>query len=209
MTVTLVARPAPTVRVRPVPPLEPPTDDELMAADWQAPPVTAPALPLEWPTGRVSGRPRGGAHPHGDTRPAPGEPDLDLSPARAATRRFLSVCLEVMGGYRPVTHLQPLCAPGEFTGIAHHLTGRTAVNATRAHTPVASRPVSGAPPRAGRVQQTGPGAPVLVRRVLLCEPREGAVEVAVVLGCRDRVWATALRLEERAGRWLCTYLRTL
>jgi hypothetical protein len=123
-----------------------------------------------------------------------------------------------MGGYRPVTHLQALCLPDEFARIAQHLTGRTAMTPAgrstapahlSARTPVLGRPGPGAPPRHGRAHQTGPVAQVVVRRVQLCEPREGVAEVAVVLGWRDKVWAAALRLEESGGRWLCTYLRTL
>jgi hypothetical protein len=43
----------------------------------------------------------------------------------------------------------------------------------------------------------------------MCEVTEGVAEVAVVLTRRGEVWAMALRLECRLGRWLCTDLQVL
>lgn len=266
MPTTLAVRPSrtearpsvPAIRVRPVPPLEPPTDEELGEAAWQAPAMGAPALPLDLTPatrpsrrrapGRAAGTvdagidagpgPSGGpddqpevegqsTQPSPSGQPAqpgsPGEPTATAaaaveSPARAAARRFLATCLEVVGGFRPVTHLRPLCVADGFLGIAERLTGRTATTtATRilgaahfaARTPVTGRTVTGAPPRAGRSSQTAPGERVIVRRVQLGEPIDGVAEVAVVLSRRDQVWAMALRLEDHGGRWLCAHLEVL
>src|SRR5262245_55765168 len=55
---TQVRRQLPAVRVRPVPPLEPPTDDERLAAGIDDPVPGMPELPLEFPVrtrGRVTG----------------------------------------------------------------------------------------------------------------------------------------------------------
>jgi hypothetical protein len=43
-----------------------------------------------------------------------------------------------------------------------------------------------------------------VVRLQLCEPREGAVEVAAVLMVGDRTHAMALRLEASDESWLAT-----
>jgi hypothetical protein len=228
---TLTIRPAgPTIRVRPVPRSEPPSDAELIAASLEAPPMTAPQLPLELPGTRTL-RPKRRRTPPAETADlvatAVSEPhpvrlgpdpqaEVELSPARLATRRFLSMFLEVVGGFRPVTHLRPFCQPERFIDIAdrlaaHPATGpawrRQAAQLT-ARTPVTGR-VTGGPPRAGRANQTAPVDRVSVRRVQVCEAIDNVAEVAVVLARRDQVWAVALRLECHRGRWLCAHLDVL
>src|SRR5687768_690395 len=144
MSATLATRPAqgPTsVRVRPVPRLEPPTDDERAAHGLPTAPVAAPLLPLQIPGSVVPrSRPprRSGSSAlgrsarsamaaavaevqgsdlmplrmGGETREhlAPtsmavvaGRPTLseagDASGSRAATRRFIAICVEVIGGF--------------------------------------------------------------------------------------------------------------
>lgn len=260
-----VRRPLPAVRVRSVPPLEPPTDDERLAAGIDDPVPGMPELPLEFPVrarARVAGlapvealRARRAAaqdvaahdHAAGPAVPAecgvaesgaaqngaasavgtarPSSPPTDptdrglpptILPARMAVRRFLSACLEVVGGYRPVTHLRPLCLPEQFPVVAECLragAGETlrSLGAARTtpSTPVTGRVAAGAPPRTARHHQAGPGDRLTVLRVQLGEPRCGAAEVAVVLARRERVWAMALRLEVRAERWVCTHLQVL
>jgi hypothetical protein len=143
--------------------------------------------------------------------------DVEPSPARLATRRFLATCVEVIGGFRPVAQLRSLCVPEQFADISERLGTHPATGpawrsrgmaylAARTHGP--GRAALG-PPRTGRVQQTGPGDRVFVRRVQICEAIDGVAEVAVVLARRDRVWAMALRMERRRGRWLCTHLEVL
>lgn len=241
MSTTLVARPAPghpaplAVRVVPAPRSEPPTDDQLAAAGLDAPPMAALLLPLDLP-GTLLPRIRQrkvpaetsqivAEQPETPERPAVAvaEPvaalEVEQSPARIATRRFLATCLEVIGGFRPLSQLRPLCLPDRFPDIAERLaerpgagpTGRSrglAHLAAAARTPLVQR-ASGAPPRAGRANQTSPGDRVSVRRVQLCEASDGVAEVAVVLTRRDEVWAMALRLECRRGSWLCTDLLVL
>src|SRR6185436_8535302 len=142
----------PAVRVRPVPRSEPPTDDELRAAGLQAPPMAAPALPLRMPTQRRRPSPRR-ARPVAAPAAAEAEPPAGppvASPARLATRRFLAVCIEVLGGFRPVTQLRALCLPGRFEEITQRL---------RVHTPGAlpgSRPPGTAPRPPDRLPVVSP-----------------------------------------------------
>jgi hypothetical protein len=226
-----MARAAPTVWVTPAPRSEPPTDDERASAGLDAPPVAALLLPLDLAGAQLARLRRHAAEvvrPVTTARraiPAPAAVGLDgavhldvqPSPARLATRRFLATCVEVIGGFRPMAQLRPLCFPEQFADIAERLGAHPATGPgwrSRSPAPVAARgpgSVRGAPgpPRTGRVQQTGPGDRVSVRRVQICEAVDGVAEVAVVLARRDRVWAMALRMERRRGRWLCTYLEVL
>jgi hypothetical protein len=48
-----------------------------------------------------------------------------------------------------------------------------------------------------------------VLKVHLCEPRPGAVEVAVALVTGERTWAMALRLELHRDAWCATALRLI
>ena len=223
---------APAVRVRPVPRSEPPSDDELRAAGLVAAPMTAPALPLRMPTQRRRASSRRGAgatqavsgavptDPPEPSEPAPVRPAA--SPARLATRRFLAICIEVLGGFRPMTQLRSLCVPERFDEIAQRLRVHTAGAVPGSRLPVSGRPGSlvhgaspvprrtptGAPPRAGRVGQSGAEG-VAVRRVQVCEVIDGVAEVAAVLARRDHVWAMALRLERRHERWFCAHLEVI
>jgi hypothetical protein len=225
-----VAPEAPAVRVVPVPRSEPPTDEERESTGAEAPPMAALLLPLDLAGARVAQDRRNeavradavasqGAVP---APPATGVDravplDVEPSPARLATRRFLATCVEVIGGFRPVAQLRPLCFPERFADISERLGTHPATGpawrsrglaylTARTHGP--ERAALG-PPRTGRVQQTGPGDRVFVRRVQICEAIDGVAEVAVVLARRDRVWAMALRMERRRGRWLCTHLEVL
>jgi hypothetical protein len=131
----------------------------------------------------------------------PGEADL-----RPATRRIIGACVEVVGGYRPLSQLRPFCLPEHYDAIVNRLlrpAGR-AMARGQAATRSSIVPGYGAPP-AGR----GPTDRVLVRRVQVCELRDGVAEIAVVMARRDKVWAMALRLERVEGRWLCSHLEVV
>jgi hypothetical protein len=45
--------------------------------------------------------------------------------------------------------------------------------------------------------------------VLLCEPRPGAIEAAVLLITGERTWAMAFRLELHQQKWAATALRLI
>jgi hypothetical protein len=219
-------RPAgPAIRLVPTPRTEPPTDEERRAAGLDAPALSAMALPLAMPGDRrTRRRPASTAPAEEPGPPAPLEviaathpvaPIESPSPARLAARRFLGTCLEVLGGYRPVTHLRPFCFPDRYADIAERLLGHATSARTRAHglahlarAPAVGRS-TGAPPRSGRGNQIGPGDRIAIRRVQVCEAINGVAEIAVVLARRDHVWAMAVRMECRRGSWLCTYLEVL
>jgi hypothetical protein len=207
-----IGRPPPSISIRPVPALEPPTDDELARAGIVPPSPFSETLPISLPGSAGSRRrrgptrsPRAIAAVHAVPRAA-ADPGAGHTAAGAA-HRFLAACVEVLGGYRPPAHLRGLCAPEEFAAITLQLTGRHGAQLA-GRSPLTPRPATGAPPLSPRAGQVGPGS-LAVRRVVVCEPRPGVAEVAVVLTRRDRSWAMALRLELRGQRWCCTHLRVI
>jgi hypothetical protein len=209
----------PAVRVRPVPPLDPPFDDEPSATGWPAVAVgqlaldlvTAAAVgaPVTWPAGRVRasapGTPPAGGRA-GDPGAAGGRAQAvttDGGPAtapvalgatdeaRRAAHRFLTFCLEIVNGYRPVGHVRPRVDPGELSTVTARLT-------------------SAAQRLARPGQRPRPGDTVRPRRVRVCEPRPGVAEVAAVLHRDGRCWAMAFRLERRQdGHWIARTVELL
>jgi uncharacterized protein DUF6459 len=117
--------------------------------------------------------------------------------AKLAVRRFVSVCVEVLNGYRPAAHLRRLSLPMEAPSVvAQGISGARRVAELRQ----AARP--------GDRRTRRPG-PVGVLRVLLCEPRAGAIEAAVLLITGERTWAMAFRLELHQQKWAATALRLI
>jgi len=221
MTAALAAPTSPTmshtapplIRLRPVPDLEPPYEDEY------ADDIGQPSRPgAGAPHVSGDGRPRFGEADGPEPDPAPDWPEQawrDLtapvsppaSEARLAAHRHLALCLEVLGGFRPVAHLRVLTEVSAFDEIAAALTRPRA----------GGRPAGGAgrPWRSGRgglLRPSSssfaptPGERVALRQFRVCEPREGVAEVAAVVGSGGRVWAMALRLERHRDVWLCTHL---
>jgi hypothetical protein len=101
--------------------------------------------------------------------------------------------MEVLGGFRPLTHLRTLTEPAHFEAVATQLArlGRSAL----------TRPGTGLV----RVAADRPR----IRHLRVCEIRDGVVEAAAVLGRGEQVRALTLRLEQRSGAWLCTHLEVL
>ena len=165
--------PRPTVRLRPVPRCEPPFDDERepaagaiahqLAHDWSA----------TWsPAGSPSGPPRAPAASPPPARPHTPRPIVAgaSADARLAVKHFLHLCVEVLNGYRPPAHLRRVSRPCEAAGVvAQGVAGAQRVAALRRATQPPGRRAARRPP------------PVAVVRLLLCEPRPGAVEAAVAL----------------------------
>jgi Family of unknown function (DUF6459) len=206
-------RDATSIRIGPVPRTEPPTDDELREAGWDPPASGMPTLPLNLPRSQPPARPAGFHHP---VIAPPGQvpPNGRVSPARLATRLFLATCLEIVGGYRPVTHLRPFCRPEQFPDIANQVTGQVTnpPGRFRGRAYGVVRMPGSAPP--GTRKPAGTARPVAAERVVLrrvqtSEAVAGAIEVAVVLTRSDQVWAMAFRLEEWRGRWVCSCLEVL
>jgi hypothetical protein len=195
------ARPA--VRLRAVPPLDPPFDDELAGPAWPAGldgqlalPLADLALPIGAPRPDGWGRP-GPVRAPGTPIPLPPEALATASAeARQAARRFLHTCLEIFNGYRPAAHVRPLSAPADATAITEQL-----VAATRRLTD--GRP--GARQRGG-----SPAGPSVRPRLLrVCEPRPGVAEAAAAIGAAGQTWAMAFRLERRRGHWFGTVAQLL
>ncbi|WP_433537151.1 Rv3235 family protein [Micromonospora sp. CA-249363] len=179
----------PSVRLRPVPPIDPPYQDETY---WPGPTAGQLALDLFASTRPDPVRPttprRTPAHPANH----PGAP-LPPSTAPEATRaahRFVGTCLEVVNGYRLPAQVRPLLDPGRATDLLTELARATG--------------------RAGPARRRATRPALRLSRLRVCEPREAAVEAAaVVSGPGGRSWAMAVRLEHRRGRWLCTALHVL
>ncbi|MFF3865639.1 Rv3235 family protein [Micromonospora sp. NPDC001898] len=187
----------PPVRVRPAPPLDPPFTEE-PAEGWPRPVAAQLALDLFEAHRRIPARP-GGRPP--DPRPAPGGPGRATPPApppaalvtatpeaTRAAQRFVTTCLEILNGYRPLGQIRPMSEPACSADVMTELTRAAA--------------------RTGPVRRRSTRPTVRLRRLRVCEPRPAAVEAAAVLGsAAGHTWAMALRLEHRRGRWLCTVLQ--
>jgi hypothetical protein len=127
-------------------------------------------------------RPRGGAGGRG-SGPAP---------AAAAAERFLNVCLEVLNGHRPASHLRAVTTAAQVAEVTDQLVRRT----TRTYLATTGR--TEAVPRRVRLL-----------RLHTCEPRDGIAEVVAVLAYGSSTWAMAARLERHADTWLCTLVHVI
>ncbi|MEV4281631.1 Rv3235 family protein [Actinoplanes xinjiangensis] len=167
-----------TIRLRPVPRYEPPFDDEATPQVW----TSSRQLTLEWPADGPAVAP-----------PPILEPPVVAGAsgdAKLAVRRFVRLCVEVLNGFRPAAHLRRLALPSQAADVvAQGLAGaRRAADLRKTRQPSARRP------------------PVGVIKVVLCEPRAGAIEAAVTLVTGDRTWAMAFRLELHQQSWAATTL---
>jgi uncharacterized protein DUF6459 len=159
-----------------------------------------PAPALDPPYDDEPDRPPTDPYEGGPATPGPDAPPpptaREPSEAHRVVRRYLDACLEVLGGFRPLAHLRPLTEAGRFEEVAAQLArlGRLGGSAV-------TRPGSG-------LVRVGADRPRL-RHLRVCEIRNGVVEAAAVLGRGEQVRALTLRLEQRAGAWLCTHLEVL
>lgn len=190
--------PRPSISLRPVPRCEPPFDDELEPVVW----ATAHQLALDWSPLAVRRAARAVHSRPAVTEPRPVTIDrVELAgashDAKVAVHRFVRLCVEVLNGHRPPTHLRKFALPAEAAGVvAQGWAGARRVAELRraAH--------------AGRRPPRRP-APTAVIRLRLCEPRPGAVEAAVALVTGERTWAMALRMELHQQSWAATTLRLI
>jgi len=185
--------PRPAIRLRRAPRHEPPFDDERDPRAWPFPHQLALDLskPATTPFAAAEAR----------ARPAPRERTAVTgasAEAKAAVRRFVGTCVEVLNGYRPAAHLRRLSQPREAaTVVAQGLAGaRRVTEARQART-------------TGRTPRPRRPAPAAVVRLRFCEPRAGAVEAAAILLIGDRTHAMALRLERHDDTWQATALRLI
>jgi hypothetical protein len=177
----------PLIRIRPAPSPEP-GEDLRRAGDRDLPPRPR----IDWAGaahGAHGAHGAQGAHgadgPHGarDAESATVRP----SEARLAAHRYLSLCVEVLGGFRPPAHLRSMTATDAYERVIAQLQPR----------------------RPGPATARSAGERVQLRHVRVFEPVDGAAEVAAVLSRGDRVWAMALRLERSPFGWLCRQLWVL
>ncbi|MEV4120657.1 Rv3235 family protein [Micromonospora sp. NPDC049645] len=188
----------PPVRLRPVPPFDPPYVDETDGPYWPAPTDGQLALDLFASTRPHPARPperraalrQVPARSAAATHPVTSLPPATAPEATRAAHRFVGTCLEVINGYRSPAQVRALLDPARAGDLLTELaraSGRVGTSRQRAGRPV-----------------------VRLLRLRVCEPREAAVEAAAVLtGAGSRSWAMALRLEHRRGRWLCIALNVL
>jgi Family of unknown function (DUF6459) len=181
--------PRPSITLRPVPPCEPPFDDELEPAVW----ASAHQLALDWAPARM----RPPASPPSRRPPAHRPVVAGAShEAKRAVHRFVRICVEVLNGHRPPAHLRPLALPTEAAAVLAQ-----AQSGARRVADLRRQATGRRPPRRP--------PPVAVVRLRLCEPRPGAVEAAVALVTGERTWAMALRLERHRESWSATALRLI
>jgi hypothetical protein len=114
------------------------------------------------------------------------------SPAQAAAQRFVGVCVEILNGHRPASHLRAVVASTELHLVADQLVRRT----TRVYL---GRP-GATSPRPQRVR---------LRALHVSEPRDGVAEVVAVLEYGANHWAMSARLERRSDNWLCVLVQVL
>lgn len=162
MTVTAMPGRLQAIRLRRPPLLEPTPDEGPAPASVPActPPAAAALLPLDWPPAAPA---RSTPTVSRSTGPCP-DP---AAQAAATARRYVQVCLEVLNGFRPTSHLRTLTGPVEFTAVVGQLARRR--NAA-GHFPALGNDAralpAGRPPgtlgNAARVLEAGgpPGAPV-------------------------------------------------
>jgi hypothetical protein len=194
------------VRVLPAPAYDPPYDED-RPAGWWPPDLVQPLLELPGLAGTVSATGRepaagpapGVDRPPGGVDPTPGvgRPPAASPPTVAAAARFVNTCLEILNGYRPVSHFRALADPLATAAVLAEMT----------------RAVSRLGPL---VRREGL---VRLRAMRTCEPRPGVAEIALVVGVRSgqppgagghgQAWALAYRLERQHGRWHCTAARLL
>ena len=191
--------PRPAIRLRRAPRHEPPYDDERDPRAWPFP----HQLALDWsrpamaPFGSAEAALAAALAPVSAPRRRTAVTGVSAE-AKAAVRRFVSTCVEVLNGYRPAAHLRGLAQPREAaTVVAQVLAGARRVTEAR------HARATGRAPRPRRL------VPVAVVRLRLCEPREGAVEAAAILLIGDRTHAMALRLECHDETWQATALRLI
>ena len=175
------------LRLLPVPPCEPPYDDELVPA---LSAVAHPSLRRS-PVGPLHALPPLRLLPplpdhdeDDDDAPAPRTPLSELPPVRPAAHAVVQGLLEVLAGVRSLTQLRRATSLELYEQLEAHVQARPRDR--------------GARPRTGAV-----------RSLHVQERPEGVAEVCATVAVGGRAAAYALRLEGVDGRWRCTELAGL
>jgi len=200
---TMLSAPSSTscfVRIRRAPTVEPPADDDRRRDEHpvctgqlalftsiqssRASAVTATtAAPESGSAGQRGARASASVPAPGRSTQAAGSPVA----AQVAAGRFVSACVEVLNGFRPVGHLRALTTPFDYAAVVKQLTRRARL----------------------RVPATPGGTRVGLHRVRVFEQRAGVAEAVAVLKHGNATWAIALRFEHRRGAWLCNLLEVV
>lgn len=178
------------IRRLPVPPADPPYDDELGTDVVGALALATTPAPLD-PASTVRAVP---------LRLVPAiealDEDAHFAPQRtlradlpdpvAWTRTFAQAVVEVLSGHRPAPQLAGMATMSVYAGIERTVTlrGRRGVQERR----TVVRPI--------------------VRSVHVSEPADGVAEACAVVDTGTRRRALALRIEGVDGRWTCTALQS-
>ena len=182
----------PSLRLLPVPPCEPPYDDELA----REVPAVVVVRPAGAPVGPLQRLPPLRLVPAAEEGPRDGDQDEDLEPGtvrtplgalppvRPSAQALVQGLLEVVAGVRPVSQLRRATSPQLFDALETQLHARPR--------PTGSRPPTGA-----------------VRSLHVQARPEGVAEVCATVARGGRAAALALRLEGVDGRWCCTELTGL
>ena len=170
----------PTLRLLPVPPSDPPYDDELPGwrPDLMPAPVRAPLRRAVPPLRLVPALPS--VEEADDDGPAR-TPCADLPAARPFAHALVLRALEVFAGRRPLSQLRRDTSLELYDDLERRLHSGPATPAGRA-------------PRSA------------VRSVHVQQRPEGVAEVCATVQRGARAGAVALRLEGINGRWCCTEL---
>ncbi|MBT8228575.1 MAG: hypothetical protein KJO75_24205 [Dactylosporangium sp.] len=186
--------PTPQIRlqVRPAPALDPPFDSAGGASaggSMDMLPLPRPAHPQTSRHGRgpLSRRPAGRRDRTTSPEAVSPPEQAGTCSGRAAVRRLMSICVEIINGYRPVSHLRPLTEPQCLATASDQLLRRTSGARTRT-----------------RMRQA-----VRIRRIRVTEPATGVVEAAVVLDQSDTCFAMAIRLQRTRHGWQCHVLQVI
>jgi hypothetical protein len=118
------------------------------------------------------------------------------------------MCVEVLGGFRPVAQLRPYCAPERFESIVNRLLRPAGAALGRGHGATRASVIA-QHARAGRPARAAPQDRVLVRHVQICDVRSGVAELAVVMSRHGKSWAMAIRIERYRDRWQCMHMEVL
>jgi hypothetical protein len=164
------------LRVRPVPRIDGPYDDERMEAE---PPIVAGTLALAFPPPTQVSMPLRLVPPAIDPLSADGTVRSELPDPRPWTARLAQAIVEVLAGARPASQLSRV-ATLEVLQLLERGSGRLGA-------------------RAG-----GPAQRPVVGSVHVSQPRAGVAEACAVVDTGRRKRAIALRLEGVNGHWRCT-----
>jgi hypothetical protein len=205
-----------TIRISRPPRLDPPYDDE-----------RGDVLSTEIRRSRATAQPPDTAEATEPTQRAT-ERDTTVSGSGRAAMAYVRLCVEVLNGYRPPSHLRRIGGPVEFADVIHQIRRRhnaighfqTSGRALNERITVPTNPRNPTPLAYGRAtparNMVDPPVPDPIAstgfsliRLRVSEPRDDVAEVVAVLSRGGTSLAVALRLERRIGTWTCVLVEVV